>query len=50
MAKITKRQDKIFTALTVLFHELIMAKHENKRDKYEEILQLIHEVTAPKEA
>lgn len=49
MAKITKKQEQQFSALTLLFHELIAAKHQNKRDIYEYIIERIHNVTAPEE-
>jgi len=45
MARITKKQEAQFSQLTKLFHELIQAKHHNKRADYEKAIAEIHTVT-----
>ena len=41
MAKITKKQEQQFLNLTTLYHELIRAKHFNRRDEFEDIITRI---------
>lgn len=43
MAKITKKQEQQFLNLTALYHELIRAKHFNKRDDFDNIISQIRE-------
>ena len=49
MAKVTKKQEQKFSELTRLFHELIIAKHTNKKEVFESVLKNIYEVTKPEE-
>lgn len=42
MAKVTKKQDNLFTRLVPLFHKLIMAKHANNRDYFNEVIDQIY--------
>ncbi len=42
MAKVTKKQDNLFTRLVPLFHNLIMAKHSNNRDYFNEVIAQIY--------
>lgn len=43
MAKLTKKQEGQFETLTRLFHEMISAKHKNRRDSYEDVIEKIRE-------
>lgn len=43
MAKLTKKNDEKFLKLNFLFHQLIQAKHANKRHEFEEIIEKIKE-------
>ena len=43
MAKLTKKQEGQFETLTRLFHEMISAKHHNRRDGYEAVIEKIRE-------
>lgn len=43
MAKLTKKQEGQFEALTRLFHEMISARHKNRRDSYEDVIEKIRE-------
>lgn len=43
MAKITKKQEQQFINITALYHELIRAKHFNKRDDFEDVIVRIRE-------
>lgn len=41
MAKMTKKQEQQFTTLSALFHEMIKAKHANKRDDFDNVINNI---------
>ena len=43
MAKLTKKQEGQFETLTRLFHEMISARHKNRRDGYEAVIEKIRE-------
>lgn len=43
MAKLTKKQEKQFESLTKLFHEMISARHKNRRDDYETVVDKIRD-------
>lgn len=45
MARITRKQEAQFSQLVRLFHELIRAKHRNRRCNFEETIAQIHAVT-----
>lgn len=50
MAKLTKKQEGQFETLTRLFHEMISAKHKNRRDSYEDVVEKIRETVKEDEA
>ena len=41
MAKITKKQDNLFSRLVPIFHKLITAKHSNNRADFDEVINQI---------
>lgn len=49
MAKLTKKQEGQFETLTRLFHEMISARHKNRRDGYEAVIVKIRETVKEEE-
>lgn len=46
MAKMTKKQEQLYIKLVALHHEMIRAKHFNKREDFEDVIEKIRkEVT-----
>lgn len=43
MAKLTKKQENLYLELVTLHHEMIKAKHFNKRDEFEDVIARIKE-------
>lgn len=43
MAKMTKKQEELYIKLVTLHHEMIRAKHFNKREDFEEVIAKIRE-------
>lgn len=43
MAKMTKKQDQLYLKLVALHHEMIRAKHFNKKDEFDEVIDKIRE-------
>lgn len=43
MAKLTKKQESLYLELVTLHHEMIKAKHFNKRDEFEDVIARIKE-------
>lgn len=43
MAKITRKQEDQYVRLLALHHEMVRAKHANKREDYEAVLEKIKE-------
>ena len=41
MAKITKKQEQLYLKLVTLHHEMIRAKHFNKKDDFDDIIEQI---------
>lgn len=49
MAKLTKKQEGQFEVLTRLFHEMISARHKNRRDGYEMVIEKIRDAVKEEE-
>ena len=43
MAKMNKKQDQLYLKLVALHHEMIRAKHFNKKDDFDEVIGKIKE-------
>lgn len=43
MAKMTKKQEQLYIKLVGLHHEMIRAKHFNKREDFENVISKIRE-------
>lgn len=43
MSKMTKKQETQYLKLVALHHEMIRAKHFNKREDYEDVISKIRE-------
>lgn len=44
MAKITKKQEKLYLELVTLHHEMIRVKFLNKKDEFDAVIDRIREV------
>ena len=43
MAKVTKKQEQLYDKLVTLHHEMIRARHTNKKDEFDEVINKIRE-------